>query len=191
MANRAVRETEEVLARLSDQISQGAKVSTHELREALRQAASLLCSGRDIYPSIIHLLVGIPFQIFTKDSINFGISIWLGVIHEHPQSESRILVEVAEAWERTVERGKGVFDPKFESVHGICRNHGCMLTETVIRTPSLPILSCFHRTKTPWLENRSVPKTSSPLIIGCCSSSRAISTPSGLATRIFNGCFIA
>lgn len=191
MADRTVRETEEVLARLSSQISQGAEVSTDELREALRQAASLLCSGRDIYPSIIHLLVGIPFQIFTKESINFGISIWLGVIHENPQTESRILVEVAEAWERTVERGRGVFDPRFESVHGNFRSHGFMLTETVIRTPSLPISNCFHRTKMPLSENRSVPRASSPRIIGCCNFSRAISTPSDSATRIFSGCFIA
>jgi len=102
------------LAHLSDQISSGSDVSTDDLREALRRAAALLCSGNDAHPSIVHYLVGIPFQTFTKESIKFGISLWLGVIHENPSTESRILAEVAEAWETTVQRKKGIFDPSFE-----------------------------------------------------------------------------
>ncbi|KAL1962296.1 hypothetical protein VTN77DRAFT_9839 [Rasamsonia byssochlamydoides] len=111
--SRAVKDVEVILARLSDQISTGIDVSTDELREALRRAAALLCSGNDAHPSIVHYLVGIPFQTFTKESIKFGISLWLGVIHENPSAESRILAEVAEAWERTVQRKKGIFDPSF------------------------------------------------------------------------------
>jgi phosphatidylinositol 4-kinase len=84
------------------------------VREVLRNASTLLCRDMEIQPAIIHFLVGIPFQIFTKESIKFGISVWLGVIHENPETESRILTEIAEAWERTVSRRKGIFDPFFE-----------------------------------------------------------------------------
>jgi phosphatidylinositol 4-kinase len=110
----AIQEVEGILARISKSISTRVDVSTDEIREALRKAAAFLCSSNGAHPSIIHFLVGIPFQTFTKESIKFGISIWLGVIHENPKAESRILAEVAEAWERTVQRKRGIFDPKFE-----------------------------------------------------------------------------
>lgn len=102
------------MARLYERTSVKADVSTGELREALRKAAALLCSSHDTQPSIIHYLVAIPFQVFTKESIKLGISLWLGVIHENPRTEPRILVEVAEAWERTIQRKKGIFDPSFK-----------------------------------------------------------------------------
>ncbi|KAL2010126.1 hypothetical protein VTN00DRAFT_5933 [Thermoascus crustaceus] len=110
----AVKDVETTLARLYERTSVKADVSTGELREALRKAAALLCSSHDTQPSIIHYLVAIPFQVFTKESIKLGISLWLGVIHENPRTEPRILVEVAEAWERTIQRKKGVFDPSFD-----------------------------------------------------------------------------
>ena len=42
-----------------------------------------------------------------------GDSLWLGVIHENPSTEPRILTEVIEAWERSIQRQKGLFDPSF------------------------------------------------------------------------------
>lgn len=102
------------MKQLSLRISTGYDLSSHELHDALRKAAALLCRSDDDLPSIAHYLVDIPFRIFSKESIQFGISIWLGVINENPKTESRILTEVAVAWERTVQRGKGLFDPSFE-----------------------------------------------------------------------------
>ena len=110
----AVKEVEGVLASLLEKTRQAQAISPDELREALRKAAALLCSGSDAEPSIVHYLVEIPFEIFTKESIKFGISLWLGVINENPRTESRILAEIAEAWERTISRRKGIFDPSFE-----------------------------------------------------------------------------
>jgi phosphatidylinositol 4-kinase len=114
LSDEAITEVEGILAQIANSISTGVDVSTSEIREALRNAAALLCSSNEAHPSIIHFLVGIPFQTFTKESIGFGISIWLGVIHENPKAESRIIAEVAEAWERTVQRKRGIFDPSFE-----------------------------------------------------------------------------
>ncbi|OKL61261.1 hypothetical protein UA08_03926 [Talaromyces atroroseus] len=104
---------ENLLKQLALRISTGYDLSSHELHDALRKAAALLCRSDGDLPSIAHYLVDIPFQIFSKESIKFGISIWLGVINENPKTEARILTEVAAAWEQTVQRRKGLFDPEF------------------------------------------------------------------------------
>ncbi len=84
-----------------------------ELRDILRRAAALLCRSKKDECAIVHHLVGIPFAMFTKQSIKLGISLWLGVINENPRMEPRILMEVAQQWESTVHRGLGVFNDKF------------------------------------------------------------------------------
>ncbi|KAJ9606470.1 phosphatidylinositol-4- kinase [Cladophialophora chaetospira] len=85
-----------------------------EVKDVLRRAAALLCQSKKSQTAIVHLLVNIPLAIFTKESIKLGISLWLGVIHENSRMESRILTEVAQAWETTIERKQGIFNPKFK-----------------------------------------------------------------------------
>lgn len=84
-----------------------------ELKEALRQAARLICSSNNPRLSLIHYLVALPFEIFTKETIQLGVSLWLGVINENPRTEPRVLAEVMEAWEMTIQRRKGLFDHSF------------------------------------------------------------------------------
>jgi phosphatidylinositol 4-kinase len=57
--------------------------------------------------------VTIPFKLFTKQSIKLGISLWLGVINENPRMEPRILSEIAQHWEATVQRKQGIFNDQF------------------------------------------------------------------------------
>lgn len=102
------------LSYIYEQISLGNEVSFLEVRDELRKAAALLCCGGDHHPSIPHYLVCLPFELFSMESIDLGISLWLGAIHENPTVEPKILVEVAEAWEKTILRKKGLFDPSFE-----------------------------------------------------------------------------
>lgn len=83
-----------------------------EMRDILRRAAALLCKSTTDQSALVHLLVSVPFAMFTKQSIKLGISLWLGVINENPQMESRILAEVAERWEDTVNRRMGAFSNK-------------------------------------------------------------------------------
>lgn len=85
-----------------------------EVRDALRQAAAILCSENGARPSIAHYFVALPFQIFSKDSMSMGVSLWLGTMNENPETESRIMVEVMEGWEETIRRKKGLFNPSFE-----------------------------------------------------------------------------
>lgn len=82
------------------------------MRDTLRRAAALLSKAEVDQSALVHHLVDIPFATFTKQSIKLGVSLWLGVINENPQMESRILVEVAERWESTVHQRVGAFSDK-------------------------------------------------------------------------------
>jgi phosphatidylinositol 4-kinase len=102
-----------VLAHLEARTLQRKFIPIGELRDILRRAAALLCRSKKDECAIVHHLVGIPFAMFTKQSIKLGISLWLGVINENPRMEPRILMEVAQQWESTVHRRLGVFNDKF------------------------------------------------------------------------------
>ncbi|CAG8926308.1 unnamed protein product [Penicillium salamii] len=104
---------EETLGRLYGRSLDGEDIPLVEIRDVLRQAAGLICSSSKPRLSVVHYLVALPFQIFTKETIKLGVSLWLGVIHENPSTEPRILCEVIEAWERSINRRKGLFDPSF------------------------------------------------------------------------------
>ncbi|KAI9745542.1 MAG: phosphatidylinositol-4- kinase [Claussenomyces sp. TS43310] len=84
-----------------------------QLRDVLRRAAALLCRSKTDECAIVHHLVGIPFAIFSKQSINLGISVWLGVINENPRMEARIVMEIAQHWESTIYKKMGIFHDKF------------------------------------------------------------------------------
>lgn len=102
------------LARLYGRSMKGDEIPLGEVRDALRQAARLICSSSNPRLSVVHYLVALPFQIFTKDTIKLGVSMWLGVIHENPSVEPRILAHVVEAWDKSIQRRQGLFDPTFE-----------------------------------------------------------------------------
>jgi phosphatidylinositol 4-kinase len=104
---------EETLASLYRRSIDNEDITLAEVRDALRQAAGLICSSSKPRLSVVHYLVALPFQIFTKETIKLGVSLWLGVIHENPSTEPRIFSEVIEAWERSINRRKGLFDPSF------------------------------------------------------------------------------
>ncbi|KAF2973077.1 hypothetical protein GQX73_g651 [Xylaria multiplex] len=92
----------------------GKKVTPlQDVRDILRRAAALLCRSPKDESAITHYLVTIPFRIFTKESIKFGVSLWLGVINENPRMEPRLLSEIAQQWEVTIQKKRGLFNPKF------------------------------------------------------------------------------
>ncbi|PYH97001.1 phosphatidylinositol 4-kinase [Aspergillus ellipticus CBS 707.79] len=102
---------ENTLCHLYTQIKLGEYVPDAEIRDALRQAASLMCSDKGLSASLVHYLVQVPFQMFSKESMDIGISLWLGVMHENPRVESKILIEIIGSWEQSIQRQKGLFDP--------------------------------------------------------------------------------
>ena len=108
-----VEEARSVLHDLEQRSHLGGPISEGEVRDVLRRGASLLCRSKKSQSAIVYHLVNIPFVVFSKASIKLGISLWLGVIHENPRMESRILTEVALAWERTIDREIGIFSKHF------------------------------------------------------------------------------
>ncbi|KAK0730577.1 hypothetical protein B0H67DRAFT_639064 [Lasiosphaeris hirsuta] len=89
--------------------------SLSDVRDILRRAAALLCRSEHDECSIVHYLVSIPFAMFTKQSIKLGVSLWLGVLNENPRMEPRILAEIAQQWEFSVQRKLGLFNPAITS----------------------------------------------------------------------------
>jgi len=102
------------LRKLAERLRSHQSVHFEEVRYTLRNAAGVVSRSAADRTPLIRDLVGIPFTIFTKQSINLGISLWLGVIKENPSLESRILVEVAAGWESSVRLKKGFFQSSFQ-----------------------------------------------------------------------------
>jgi len=107
--HRSIEDATNLLTDLESQTLNHKQVSIAELRDILRRAAALLCRVKRDQSAIVHHLVGIPFAVFTKQSIKLGISLWMSVIKENPRMESRILVAIAENWEITVRKKRGLF----------------------------------------------------------------------------------
>lgn len=108
-----VDEAQETLQEIERRTNSQGSIPLQDLKGVLRRAAALLCRSKTPQTAIVHYLVSIPFEVFTKESIKMGISLWLGVIHENPRMESRILTGIAQAWENTIDREVGIFSPLF------------------------------------------------------------------------------
>lgn len=103
------------LSHIERRILERKPTSLADVREILRRAAALLCRSERDECSIIHYLVSIPFAMFTKQSIKLGISLWLGVMNENPRMESRILAEIVQRWEFSIQKRLGLFSPSITS----------------------------------------------------------------------------
>ncbi|KAI1065959.1 hypothetical protein LB507_000436 [Fusarium sp. FIESC RH6] len=104
------------LAHIEARILSKKSTSTTEVRDILRRAAALLCRTDKDEAAVAHHLVSIPFALFTKQSMNLGVSLWLGVINENPRQESRLLNEIVQQWEFTLGRKVGLFSPTLNHV---------------------------------------------------------------------------
>lgn len=99
------------LAHVEARILSKKTTSLDEVRDILRRAAALLCRSENDESAVARYLVSIPFALFTKQSIKFGVSLWLGVINENPRLESKLVNEIAQQWEMTITRRVGLFNP--------------------------------------------------------------------------------
>ncbi|KAJ4295778.1 phosphatidylinositol-4- kinase [Collariella sp. IMI 366227] len=103
------------LSHIEKRILSKKATSLTDVREILRRAAALLCRSEQDECSLVHYLVSIPFAMFTKQSIKLGISLWLGVMNENPRMESRVLAEIVQRWESSVQKRQGLFSPSITS----------------------------------------------------------------------------
>jgi phosphatidylinositol 4-kinase len=100
------------LTHLESRMRAGKFVPIGELRDVLRRAAALLCRSKTDECALVKYLVSIPFAYFSKQTIKLGISLWISVINENPRMEPRILMEVAQQWEETINKKRGIFHDK-------------------------------------------------------------------------------
>lgn len=107
------REITATLKNMNTNLRNHHPVSPEDLRSNLRRAAAVLCKVDADRFGLAQQLVGVPFTAFSKTAIKLGVSLWMGVIKENPQMESRILVEIAEGWETTIHKKRGVFAQTF------------------------------------------------------------------------------
>ncbi|KAG6249440.1 hypothetical protein E4U24_002125 [Claviceps purpurea] len=99
------------LAHVEARILSKKPTSLHEIRDIMRRAAALLCRSHRDESAVSRYLVSIPFALFTKHSIKLGTSLWLGVMHENPRLEAKLLNSIAQQWEFTITRQVGLFSP--------------------------------------------------------------------------------
>jgi phosphatidylinositol 4-kinase len=97
------------LAHVEARLRSQKATSVSEILDILRKAAALLCRSERDETAVAHYLVSIPFALFTKQSIKLGVSLWLGVINENPKLEPRLLAEIAQQWEISIQRKRGLF----------------------------------------------------------------------------------
>jgi phosphatidylinositol 4-kinase len=111
---RTLQEARKVLANIEQ--NPQAHGSLDSIRDVLRRTGALLCRSKGDQGDIVYHLVRIPFTLLTKQAIKLGISLWAGVIKENPRTESRILAEIAECWEDTIRKRRGLFDPRLKQL---------------------------------------------------------------------------
>lgn len=109
--SRIIDDANRLLVDLESRTLSHGNVTIAELRDILRRASALLCRVKTDQSSLVRHLVGIPFAVFSKQSIKLGISLWMSVIKENPRMESRILIAIAENWENAVHKRRGIFSP--------------------------------------------------------------------------------
>ena len=99
------------LGHVESRLRQKKAIPFRQVRDILQRAATVLCSSQRDECAIVHHLVSIPFAMFNKQSIKLGVSLWLGVMNENGRMEPRILSEIAQQWELTIQRRLGLFSP--------------------------------------------------------------------------------
>lgn len=97
------------LAHIEKRVRSRKSTSLSDIRDILRRGAALLCRSEQDECAIVHYLVSIPFAMFTKESIELGVSLWLGVMNENPRMEPRLLAEIAQQWEFSIQKKLGLF----------------------------------------------------------------------------------
>lgn len=102
------------LAHVEARLKSQKGTTLQEVRDILRRAAALLCRSNRDEADVAHYLVSIPFAMFTKESIKLGVSLWLGVMNENPRLEPRLLSEIAQHFELTIQRRLGLFSRTLE-----------------------------------------------------------------------------
>jgi phosphatidylinositol 4-kinase len=101
---------------LHDKVNNRKLISIAELREGLLRAAAFCLANTVLAPQLVHFLVHIPFSIFTKQSIKLGVSLWLWILNEAPDLQSRVLSEIALGFEWSIRCREGIYSKSHDLI---------------------------------------------------------------------------
>ncbi|KDE03986.1 hypothetical protein MVLG_05555 [Microbotryum lychnidis-dioicae p1A1 Lamole] len=103
----AILDELEALAEQLDQHKMHVKLV--DIRALLYRSGGHLVKAQSPDPDILQQLVHLPARIFTDVVIEIATEVWTWVVDARPELEPRLMVEVAEAWQSTIQRRQGLF----------------------------------------------------------------------------------
>ncbi|KAK9458076.1 hypothetical protein V1511DRAFT_465025 [Dipodascopsis uninucleata] len=103
-----------ILENMQEKVEQKKYVSIAELRETLLRAASFSLKNQKMSASLMKYVVSIPFMIFSKQSIKLGVSLWLWILNEASQLQSRLLGEILFRFEYSIRRSEGLYSRAYD-----------------------------------------------------------------------------
>ena len=116
---------------LSAAVGKGWNAHTAELCYAA--GAELIAAkarGDPLDGDLISALTYVPITLFTSDSVENGVSIWVWLLTRVPEVEPRLLASLVELWDWSMERQLGLFcpDPYASGRAGDAGPHGIWIT---------------------------------------------------------------
>ncbi|GAA5911601.1 1-phosphatidylinositol 4-kinase STT4 [Sporobolomyces salmoneus] len=112
----------EIFSRLLDLSSQLSHHKLHyklsELRDLFFSAGGLLVKSSSIQEpqssfsdsELLHFVVSLPVRIYTEASIQIARDVWTWIVDsKRDEFECRLIAEVVESWNGSIERGQGLF----------------------------------------------------------------------------------
>ena len=111
-ARRDIQDAGSSLAEVERKLGESLPVSLPDICEAMRSAAAVLCRSESASSRLLQQLVKLPFVNFTKTSVKFGISLWMGIINERAYLEPRIIAEIGANLEKITKLRRGAFNSK-------------------------------------------------------------------------------
>lgn len=77
------------------------------------------CSSLQPDPIVLHEMVSIPVRILIEGAVSIGLEVWSWVIDARPDLESRVMIEVSDAWYYTVQLKQGLFSDSLKCVRAL------------------------------------------------------------------------
>jgi len=103
----------ELVAQLRDLGEQFKVLKLHsklgDIRALLYRAGAYLIHAEAPEAEVLHLLVALPVRILTEATATIGQEVWTWVADARPELESGLMVELSEAWLKTIEHKQGLF----------------------------------------------------------------------------------
>ncbi|KAI8595057.1 hypothetical protein EDD21DRAFT_56808 [Dissophora ornata] len=142
----------ENLHKMEQQVKDDEFVSNKDLANALHRAVSALVTLNKVEEDLVKMIAWIPIYLFTPDSLKIGTSVWNWLITEKPETEKRLMSEVAAGWEWSCRHQKGLFSSLLDSEDPFRVKMEYAPTDKKARQKSYKIASYLFASHVIWVE---------------------------------------